>query len=1255
MSMMLNSARLALLKWICAFVLVVVTAAHAHAQTVDVIRGRVMGPENQPVEGVNVTVTTLSGAVSRSARTDRNGRFMVTFPGGDGDYFVSFQALGYAPRRYEIKRVADEDILVADARLTRAAAQLGEVRVVAPRDRPNRNDANQDVSGTERTVNPSALAANQVGDLAAMAASVPGVLFVPGQDGDPSGFSVFGLSSDQNSTTLNGQEFSGSDLPRDAAISASLVTSPYDVSRGGFSGGNFNIRTRSGTNFILRTNSLNVDSPHLQWTDAAAAALGQQYSNLSLGGMMSGPIRYNQAFYSLAYQLGRRANDLQTLLNTSPVGLQTTGIAPDSAERLLSILGTLGIPTTVGGLPSDRLTDQGSLIGGFDLAPPSSRAGSAYNLTVNGSWNRLNPVTGQVTEIPAHSGDRLNFNGGLQARHSTYFGFGALSETALSVSGTRSHSNPFLSMPSGTVRINSVFDDGTSAVKTVTFGGSPSLNSTNATVNVAFNNQLSWFSENNKHRIKLSTEVRRDAYSIDQQVNTLGSFTFNSLADLDAGRAGAFARQLQPRQRQGDEVVGGIALGDSYRPVSNLQLQYGVRVDGNLFSKTPTRNSKVDELFGVRNDVVPNGVYVSPRVGFSWTYGQASQIGGFEGAFRGPRAIVRGGIGVFQATPGTQLTGAAIDNTGLAGGLQQVNCTGIAVPSPEWAQYLANQSSIPAECADGTLGTVFASSVPNVTLFDDGYRAPRSIRSNLQWSGPILANRFSAQLEGTLSVNQQQQGFVDLNFQPTERFALGSEGGRAVYVQPTSIDPATGLVAARDARVTQDFNRVTEQRSDLRSLSRQVRVSLSPATFNSTRSWSVSYVYSNVRDRNRGFSSNTVGNPYGFEWARSSFDSRHQIQYSLFYNLFDLIRVNWNGNIRSGTPFTPLISGDVNGDGYANDRAFVFDPASSGDPLLAQAMQALLDGASGNVKRCLSDQLGHLAARNSCNGPWTQSANLSLSFNPLKVRMPQRATLSFSVSNPLGAADLMLHGSDNLRGWGQSPIPDQTLLFVRGFDRTSNTFRYDVNQRFGATNPQFSAFRTPVTITALLRFDVGPTRERQALTQQLNLGRRTDGNKLPENIIKAIYGTGGLINPLATMLRQSDTLKLTVQQADSLATLNRWYLIRTDSIWAPIAKYLAALPDSYDAGDAYDRYVHGRRATVDLLRTLAPAVRGLLSEEQRRRLPALVASYLDPRYLVAIRSGTAGAGGAGLFPGGGGGPLAIPGERGGGQAITIIR
>ena len=46
---------------------------------------------------------------------------------------------------------------------------------------------------------------------------------------------------------------------------------------------------------------------------------------------------------------------------------------------------------------------------------------------------------------------------------------------------------------------------------------------------------------------------------------------------------------------------------------------------------------------------------------------------------------------------------------------------------------------------------------------------------------------------------------------------------------------------------------------------------------------------------------------------------------------------------------------------------------------------------------------------------------------------------------------MLLHGDGHLHGWGQPFIPNNQLLYVRGFDPTTQTYKYEVNQRFGAT------------------------------------------------------------------------------------------------------------------------------------------------------------------------------------------------------------
>ena len=1209
------------------------------AQT-DVIRGRVTTAENLPLPNVRVTATSIPGNVTREARTNNQGTFQIAFPGGPGDYIMGYALIGYNFRQFEIKRVADEDVLIADARLT--VVQLDTVSVVAGNaQRVSRNTPTPDVSGTERPVDASTLPPELQGDIAAMAASLPGVLLVPGLDGGPDGFSVLGLGAEQNSVTLNGMQMGANGLPRDAGVSSSLTTSSYDPTRGGFSGGNFNIRPISGSNFRNRGTSLLINTPQLEWTDRAARALGSEFTNVSLGGVFSGPISLNKSFYNISYQVGRQSRGNQTLLNTGALGLRTAGVATDSVARFVDILRLRGVPTAAGGLHASRLSDNGSLFGSFDFAPPTSASGHSYNVTMNGNWGKQSPVGGGATQLASSSGDKTNWAGGLQARHSGYFGR-LLSETQGGINVSRDYGSPYLDLPSGRVRVSSILDDGAGSVQNLTFGGSQFLSSNSRTTTGTFQNTLSWFDDANKHRIKFSTELGYNGSTQNQASNLLGTFTFNSLADLEAGLPASFTRTLSALQRSTGMVTGSFALGDSYRRTPDLQIQYGVRVEGSHFTAAPTFNPKVEQIFGRRNDRIPSPISVSPRAGFSWTIGRAQEISAFFGAARTPRAVVRGGVVVNTNTANAGMIGAALDNTGLPGGSQQIICVGPAAPIPDWTLYATNPSGVPDHCADGTSGTLFSSGAPNVTLFARNFKPQRSVRSNLSWNGSLLDGRYSANIEGTYSLNLNQQRSLDLNFTPRVRFALPEEG-RPVFVEPTSIVTTTGSIASRDARVSQEFTRVNEIRSDLQSRTAQLSVRLSPIMRVPTRfGWGASYTYSHIREQVSGFSS-TAGNPLSVEWAASG-QGPHQINYNLRYNLFDAVQIAWNGAFRSGSAFTPTISGDVNGDGsFSNDRAYVYSPTTTADPDLAEGMRQLLASASGSARECLEKQIGAIAKRNSCRGPWSSNASLVVTLDRAKFRMPQRANIQFSLSNPLGAADLAFHGSSHLKGWGQNANPDQSLLYVRGFNPQTKQYRYEVNQRFGATRPQFLTQRQPVILTTTMKFDLGPTRERQSLLQQLGNGRSQPGTRFPESLFRTM-GTNSVPNPMTTILRQQDSLRLTSMQADSLASMNRRYNYRIDSLWAPVARYLAALPQTYQADEAYDRFIRARRAQIDMLTAIVPLIRDLVTPEQRRKLPQLVVNYLDPRYLVSIRNGTGTyVTGSGFSPFGGGPMMAMPG------------
>jgi hypothetical protein len=1199
------------------------TARECIAQQADMIRGRIVAQDGRAVETARVTVTSIPNNVTKTVTTDKSGRYSVTFTNGEGDYWIAIAAIGFAQKRFELKRLADEAVLLGDAKLAPSGVTLDAVKVQADRMRPSRQ-VSPDISGTEKTVGTSTVNPSDAGNLAALAASVPGVQLIPGADGNPDQFSVFGLGGDQNSTTLNGLGFGGTDIPRDATTRASLATNPWDVSRGGFSGAQMALSTQSGSNFSTRGMSTLLNAPQAQWTDRAGRSVGARYSSASLGAATAGPVSMDKSFYSIGYQFDRRTSDLPTLANADVTAMLMAGVSPDSALRFREILNRAGVPASTSSLPSTKISDRGLLLANFDWAPPSSTTGQAVTLTAATSFVEVNAPFAQITALPTNDLSTTNWIAALQGRHTGYIGGAVLSETSLGLNQQRTATTPFLEAPAAGVRVNSQFGDGSSAIAGLTFGGSP-IQRTRSTMSAGMlQNGLSWFSLDNKHRVQLTTSARIERFNQDVTTNSLGTFSYNSLADLAAGQAAAYARTLTPRVREGGQIVGGLALGDAYRVTPTFQLQYGVRLDANRFTSTPARNDRLQATFGVANDALPDRVYVSPRVGFSWTYGEAAQLAVADGFMRGPRAVVRGGIGVFQNTPNAAIIGSALSNTGLPSAVSQLVCVGAAVPRASWSEYLRDPSTIPSRCADGSTASAFASASPDVYLFDPKFHAPRSVRSNLNWSGAVLGNRLLAGVDATYSLNLNQSSVVGLNFDPTVRFRLASEGDRPVFANVASVVPSTGSVSITDARQSQGFGNVLEQRSDLSSVNRQLTFSLQPTVFSSRLSWTAAYVYSNTRDVVRGFAS-TDGDPRGQGWARSSLDSRHQLTYTVSYNFFDWIPIGLSGSFRSGRPFTPIVGTDINGDGFRNDRAFVVDPSvASNDTVLSRGMRSLLNSGSGAARKCLSTQFGTIARRSSCQEPWSATSNMTIGFNPVKFRLPQRLNFSLYVNNALGAADVLLHGESKRRGWGQSVSPDPTLLFVRGFDPSGRRFLYEVNPRFGSTNPRETVSRNPVVVTAQFRLDIGFTRERQLLTQSLDRGRSRTGSRSTDGDIRGMSTALVPQNPISIIMRQADTLKLTRRQADSISSLSRVYAVALDSIWMPVAKALASLPDDYDRASAYSRYRQAREATIDVLMKLAPEVRGLLTPEQLRLLPPSAVTSLDRRYLAAVRSSTAG-------------------------------
>jgi hypothetical protein len=1179
----------------------------------DVLRGRVRGPDSLGIKNATVSVLpATAGATSRYVRTDSTGNWSLQMDGTAPTYTVTVTALGLAPQRVAAKRTGDGQPIVIDVVLKRAAVQLEAVRVSETRRRPPPRDnvgiPNEQSASERGTGNaPGAVALSAQGNLAAMAASVPGVSLIPDANGGPPTFSVLGLSGDQNNVTLNGMQFSGGDIPRDAIAFTRVTSTSFDVSRGGFSGGQLAIAAFSGGNFHQRNAHLTIDAQPLQFTDQVGRQLGSQYSNGQFSGSFLGPIIYDKLFYNAAFQVGRRDSDVQSLLSNDALSLQRIGVAPDSVQRLMTALGTNGIPVATS--LNSKVRDNGSLLARIDWLHSQTLVG---NVVVSARHTTSSALFLGATALPGHGGEEHASGGDATATLSAYLHKNILNDLRLGWHVNDTRSEPYLALPDARVLVVSQFPDSSAGITSLQFGGNPVLPRDARNSGAELFNQVSWLSEDGRHRARITANVRDDAFSQDQYANRLGSYFYNSIADVGTNQPASYTRTLVSHPVSASAVNSAFSIGDNWRPTDRSTLVYGVRAEGIGFNDAPEYNPAIDNFFGVRTDHTPREVHLSPRAGFSLGIGNRGTAG-ITGA---PLYFVRGGVGEFRNSTAATLIAPAMRATGLPDAVTQIQCVGAAVPTPDWAAFERDPSTIPTQCVGGA--SSFASTQPNVFLIAPDFAAQRSWRGNLAVSGPFLTKWVVVGIEGIYSNNLHQQSPLDLNFNGQQQFVLASEGSRPVFAAAGSIVPTTGAVTNRDSRLFQQFGSVTELTSNLRSESKQLIFSLTPLQFLPGFTWNLSYALQSVREQSRGFGGTTNGNPLDVEWARSTLDARHQINASITLRARDLFSLSFYSRFSSGTPFTPIVAGDINGDGFVNDRAFVFNGSAS-DSAVRAGMQSLLATAPKRVRNCLTRQSGEIAARNSCEGPWTATSNAVITLNPQKLGMQNRVTLTLQMANVPAGLDELLHGPSHLQGWGQSSFSDPSLLTVSGFDASKGAYKYQVNQRFGDTRLTRTAARAPFLITIDARVQLGHLFVTQAVDQAMAPGRSRPNEKLTPAQLK-VRASQSVFNPVSQLLAAKDSMTiLTKPQLAQLTALQRKLNAQTDSIWDPVVEFLAKQPKDYDRRMVLDTVYAAQLRMFDRVVAAMREVKEILTAEQIRELPPFMLLAFDEKALMLAK------------------------------------
>ena len=209
---------------------------------------------------------------------------------------------------------------------------------------------------------------------------------------------------------------------------------------------------------------------------------------------------------------------------------------------------------------------------------------------------------------PSASGERNERAAGVQFSARDYAGQGrrVLTETRASASGVWTNGDPYQALPAASVLVRSPTLDARSDVTSLSVGGNPFLQSGESRWSAEGGNETSWNARGTHHRFKASLWARGDGLRQDPTGNLLGSYAFNSIADLAAGRPASYSRTLVQPERSGSAWNAAAALAHQWVPSRWFNLLYGLRVESDGFFGTPPKNPALESALGVRTGVAPS-------------------------------------------------------------------------------------------------------------------------------------------------------------------------------------------------------------------------------------------------------------------------------------------------------------------------------------------------------------------------------------------------------------------------------------------------------------------------------------------------------------------------------------------------------------------------------------------------------------------------------------------------------------------------
>ena len=381
------------------FALVAAVTATAQSTTAS-LQGYVTDNNGKPLVGATVVAVHTPTETTYGTITDSNGAYRLQGLRVGSPYTVEFSFVGYKENRVEGIALSLGEKRHIDAQLF-DTQNIDAVVVTSDHFAENRMGAGEAFSRDiiERTPTVS----RSIDDITRLAPqamiSKDGGISIAGTNSRYNSFQIDGTASNDmyglTSTGTNGGLAGANPIPLDAISDIQVVTAPFDVRQGGFSGGGINAITKSGTNTFTGTAYAYYNDHNFYGrSPLSGAKLAEQRTQI-YGISLGGAIVKNKLFFFLHGEF-----DLDSSPSSYYVGDAGCKITEEDAKaianRFYELTGYDG-----GGYGKRTLTKQtGSLIARLDW-----NINSRHNLSL-----RYNFLDARKDEFVS-SATLLRFNG----------------------------------------------------------------------------------------------------------------------------------------------------------------------------------------------------------------------------------------------------------------------------------------------------------------------------------------------------------------------------------------------------------------------------------------------------------------------------------------------------------------------------------------------------------------------------------------------------------------------------------------------------------------------------------------------------------------------------------------------------------------------------------------------------------------------------------------------------------------------------